>query len=535
MVNPHPGTVALAHTVQPSCQIGKTNGSRATKIGLAPNRPRTGEESSGYSKARLATMLTKSGRLANVSSGAVALFWAIFGYAGQDANGQWSCYPAVTTLGKSFGKSRRQVQRLIAELEAARLITVHRGGGRDRNTYVILADELLPKDNPAPVTPPAAELPESVASAASNLSGLECQKCPGTRDIHDAPSGSLNQEHPKGPYNNNNTRAETSTPTAIPPASDVVGVVVALLVDAEMSEETARKLAKTSNRCTDPGYVEHVIETSQADSIKHAMGFLLSRLKHDAPMVEGYNAAKYHAEMRDDQDNAAAIKHALDDDLAQAITTIGQSLAFTSRETLLLNIGKGGRQVRSRITRELDLARRRDSDRAAADKKLRETHERELIRLTTELITTTKTVDPDAYVADAENIKAAWAMPNGNVNISEIVRSGIIPADEMLKQKQDPESARAAHWAMLVRAARSKVRIESQPSSGGGSAGEHRERQGPPVLTGEAAGVLRGVPPSGCGSGGGRPHGTTGFFAAEARRDAKAACEFTGQVHPRVI
>ena len=534
MVKPHPGTVALAHTVQPLCQIGKTNGSRATKIGLAPNRQRTGEESSGYSKARLATMLTKSGKLATVSSGAVALFHAIFSYAGQDANGQWSCYPSVTTLGKSFGNSRRQVQRLIAELEAARLIAVHRAGGRDCNTYVILADDLLPKDDSEPATSPA-EMADDVTPPKPNLSGLECQKCPGTRDIPDAPSGPLNQEHPKGPYNNN-TRAENSTLTAIPPASDVVGVVVALLVDVEMSEETASKLAKSSNRCTDPGYVEHVIEISQAGSITNAIGFLLSRLKHDGPMVEGYNAAKYHAEMRDDQDNAAAIKHALDDDLAQAMTTIGQSLAFTSRETLLLNVGKGGRQVRSRIARELDLARRRDSDRAAADKKLRETHEHELIRLTTELITTTKTVDPDAYVADAENIKAAWAMPNGNVNISEIVRSGIIPAAEMLKPKQDPESARAAHWAMLVRAARSKVRIESQPSSGGGSAGEHRERQGPPVLTGEAAGVLRGVPPSGgCGSGGGRPHGTTGFFAAEARRAAKAADEFPSSVRLKVI
>jgi len=39
------------------------------------------------------------------------------------------------------------------------------------------------------------------------------------------------------------------------------------------------------------------------------------------------------------------------------------------------------------------------------------------------------------------------------------------------------------------------------------------------------------------GSGGGRlfPSGGTGHFAAEARRDAKAASEFTGQVAPRVI
>lgn len=59
------------------------------------------------------------------------------------SNNKGTCYPSIETLSNDTGISTRQIMRIIKELEAANMITVHRAGWNKPNVYTFLYSDTM--------------------------------------------------------------------------------------------------------------------------------------------------------------------------------------------------------------------------------------------------------------------------------------------------------------------------------------------------------------------------------------------------------
>lgn len=60
------------------------------------------------------------------------------------------CWPSAATIARKAGISERTVRRVTARLEAGGHVLVHRGGGRDSNSYTVVMDIHSPGQNVTP-------------------------------------------------------------------------------------------------------------------------------------------------------------------------------------------------------------------------------------------------------------------------------------------------------------------------------------------------------------------------------------------------
>lgn len=445
----------------------------------APHKDRTttknggrGANGDGWYKTKLMSELTRHKLLATVSTSAQAVFQIIVAHGGRNAYGQWVSWPSVGTICEEQGRLKeRQVRRLIKELEQARLILVHRPDpkssfrGRETNTYVVIAEELLEQavqaDAPAQVEDTAITPVESVTPDRPSMSGHTGRGCQATPVTDDIPTRSGNQTREEIKNNNNTTPATPADRT--PPADEVVVVVVDLLRQEGMSQETAERLARTSNRCTAPGYVEFIITTSRAKGITNPMGFLLSRLKHDGDIVEGFDPHKYARELEADAEHRELIEQATDDEITKALSSTGMCVIRAkaqvhhapTRDDVMSMIGRLGRQLRATVAQEIAAMHASRHERRAG--KLRELWRTVAYRRNEHAAR--------GFTERAELICKAWPSDRRNEpDFYVIAREQVITDDELARTDREPGQVDPwSHFELLVSAACETLGVEVPP------------------------------------------------------------------------